>query len=178
MDENEPITLRFTYTPADMVDAIRLYESSTPMRSIGKIAAVLALFAAGMCAYGYLELGGGDRSSYGFEWYGLAFFLLAVVFWFDLLRPLMARLVFRMNAKIYSDPSEVTFDKDGVHAKTSTYDLTRKWEAYTRLLESKQSFLLVYGKRLYATIPKRAFTDEKQIEWFREMVKSKIGSST
>jgi YcxB-like protein len=86
--------------------------------------------------------------------------------------------VFKIDVNIHSKPSKVTFGEDGVHAQTSTYDLTRKWIAYSRLLESKQLFLLVYGKRLYATITKKAPTDEKQIELFREMVKSKIGSPT
>ena len=81
MEDNKTINLRFSYEPEDIVDAIRLYESSTPMRSIGKIAAILALVSAGLCVYGYLKLTRWDGSTYGFEWYGLAFIILALVFW-------------------------------------------------------------------------------------------------
>ena len=170
--------MRFNYTPADIIDAIRLYESVTPMHYITKGAAILSLITAVMCAYGYFQLNRYYGSSYGTGWFALIFVLLALEFWLDPIRPLLARLVFGMNAKIYSDQSEVMFDDEGVHAKSSTYELKRIWTAYSKLLESKKLFLLVYGKRLYATIPKKAFTDEKQIELFREMVKSKIGSPT
>ncbi len=128
------------------------------MHYITKGAAIISLITAIMCAYGYFQLNRYYGSSYGTGWFALIFLLLALEFWLDPIRPLLARLAFGMNAKIYSDPSEVMFDDEGVHAKSSTYELKRIWTAYSKLLESKKLFLLVYGKRLYATIPKRAFT--------------------
>ena len=175
MDESKPITLHFNYTQADVAEAFRLYQSTTPIQKVVKIAAILALLNAGLCVYAYFQLTRLYGSSNGTEWYALASFLLALVFWFDPIRPLMARIMFRMNSKIYSDQSEVTFDEEGVHARTSTYDLKRQWSAYSKMLESKRLFLLVYGKNLFATIPRRAFEDERQIEAFREMMKNKIG---
>jgi hypothetical protein len=175
MDATQIMTIRFTYTPSDAVDAFRLYEATTPMRKMVRAVAVLSFAFAGLDFYAYVQLARTYGGTYGMQWFGMGLLVAALIGWFDPIRPLQAWLTFRMNSKIYTDQSEVTFDEAGVHARTSTYDAKRPWAAYSSVLESNRLFLLVYGKGLYATIPKRAFSDDKQIQVFRDMLQRKIG---
>jgi hypothetical protein len=175
MDATEGITIRFEYTAADAVDAFRLYEATTPSRAIGKTIAILLLVFAALAVYAYVQFVHTYGATYGLEWVAIGCVALALILWFDPIRPLRARLAFRMNSRVYTDPSEVTFDEAGVHARTRTYDVKRSWAAYSTVLESDRLFLLVYGKGVYATIPKRAFSSEPQIQAFREMLQRRIG---
>jgi hypothetical protein len=175
MEADENITIHFEYTLADMLDAFRLYHATTPMRTISKIVAILSLAFAILAVYTCVQSIRAYGETYDTGWYAAGLLVIAIIAWFDPIRPLRAWLVFKMNSKIYTDPLEVTFDQVGVRAKTSTYDMQRLWMAYSTVLESKRLFLLVYGKGVYATIPKRAFSGEAQISVFREMLKRRIG---
>jgi hypothetical protein len=175
MDTVETITIHFKYTPADVVDAFRLYDASTSMRTIRRIVAVLSLIYAVLSAYGYVQLVRLYGQGYSMEWFALALGVAALILWFEPLPLLQARLLFRSKSKIYAGEWAVTFDAEGVHSKTGTSDRKRLWTAYSRVLESERLFLLVYGKGLYGTIPKRAFLDESQVRTFREMLRLKIG---
>lgn len=84
-------------------------------------------------------------------------------------------IAFKRDPKLYTDEYEITIDNSGVYAKNSTTEARRLWSAYNMAFESDQVFLLVYGKRAYSAIPKRAFSDENQINIFRELLKEKIG---
>jgi hypothetical protein len=175
MDTDERITIHFEYNVADAVDAFRLYHATTPMRTISKIVAVVSLVFASLATYACVQLIHTYGDTYGTAWFAIGLIFIAIIAWFDPIRPVQAWLAFKMNSKVYTDPSEVTFDEAGVHAKTNTYDAKRLWTAYFSVLESKRLFLLVYGKGVYATIPKRAFSGEEQIRAFREMLERKIG---
>jgi hypothetical protein len=176
MDSSESITIRFAFTLADAVESFRLYDATTPRHTITRIIALLSMVFAGLATYACVQLIRLYGSTYGTEWCAIVLFALALILWFDLILSLRAWFVFRMNSRIYTDESEVTFDEYGVHAKTSTYDMKRLWTAYSRVLESDRLFLLIYGKGVYATIPKRAFSDERQLLVFRELLNRRIGN--
>jgi hypothetical protein len=156
------ITIGFQYTARDAVEAYRLYATTTPIRSIGRAVALMCLVFGGLLLF-----------FWGIQWYTALLFAVAVIEWFDLIPVLQGWFAFRTNAKLYARMWETTFDDEGVRARTSTDELHRSWAAYTTLLESERLFLLVYGKGLYGTIPKRAFANDEEIRTFRGMVESK-----
>lgn len=158
----DDITIRYQYTLSDGVHASRLYQATTATRTIGRAMGVL-----------FLALGCASLYFWGLAWYTVACFLIAVIAGFDLLTPLQGWRAFRANAELNAQPWEVTFHAEGVQARTSTLDVQRSWTAYSGAVESERLFLLIYGKWLFATIPKRAFSSEEEIRALRELLERK-----
>jgi len=155
-------TIHYQYTLSDAVYASRLYQATTATRTIGR--AMGLLFLGLGCVWLYF---------WGLAWYTVACFLIAVIAGFDLLTVLQSWRAFRANAEFNAQPWEVTFGPEDVHARTRTFETRRAWTAYSGAVESEYLFLLVYGKWLFATIPKRAFSNEEEIEALRQLVQSK-----
>jgi len=161
----QPITIHFTYTASDSIQACRAYRVTTTRYKISIVITVAAFIIGCVTTF-----------TLGFHWYTVVWFAIAVEEWFDLIRLLRAWLLFRSNRKVYSEPYEVTIDDSGIRAKTGAMDARRLWSGYTSAIEGKQLFLLVYGKWLYATLPKRAMSNEAEISRVREIIQHKIGS--
>lgn len=162
MEPTEEITLHYQYTVADAVHASRLYRATTAMRAIGKALGVL-----------FLALGCVSFYFWGLAWYTVACFVLAIVMGLDVLTPLRGWLSFRANTELNAQPWEVTFHSEVVHARTSTLDVQRAWTAYSVAVENERLFLLVFGTWLFATLPKRAFSNEEEIQAFRRLLGGK-----
>jgi hypothetical protein len=162
MEASDEITIQYQYTLSDAVHASRLYQATTATRTIGRAVGVL-LLALG-CVSLYL---------WGLAWFTVACFLLAVIAGFDLITPLQAWWAFRANAELNAQRWEVTLHSEGIHARTSTLDVQRTWSAYSGAVESERLFLLVYGKWLFAALPKRAFSSEEEIQALRQILESK-----
>lgn len=162
MEAIDEITTRYQYTLSDAVHASRLYQATTATRTAGRVMGVL-----------FLGLGCVSLYLWGLAWYSVACFLIAVISGFDLLTPLQGWRAFRANADLNTQPWEVTFHTEGVHARTGTFDVQRAWTAYSCAIESERLFPLVDGKWLFATLPKRVFSNEEEMQFFRELLESK-----
>jgi hypothetical protein len=102
---------------------------------------------------------------------------LAALEFFNLLSidPLIVRWQFKSTPK-FNERNTIIFDVDGIHFRTPTIDARLKWETYSEMLENEKVFLLIYGKRMYSVIPKRAFQDGAESDRFRALVEQRLGA--
>jgi hypothetical protein len=114
----------------------------------------------------------------GPRWWCFLPFPVAVIEWFDLLslRPIQIRVHFARNPRL-KERYRLVFGDQDIHFTTPTVDSRLAWTHYHDVLESDRVFMLVFGKRLYTVIPKRAFKEAAELSRFRDLAKRKIGSS-
>lgn len=161
MPETPPITVRFENSVEEHARAAQLYYRTTFWHRGDKVVAILLLL------FGIYV-----TATIGVYWWTVVFIALAPVEWFNLLSAhrLRAKLWFKWNPK-YREPYEITFSDDGIHFRTPTIDSNIDWKLYNSMLEDGQIFVLIYGKWMYAVIPKRAFADVAEENAFRELVR-------
>jgi hypothetical protein len=157
--EAESVSISFDNRVEEFTAAERLYYKSTIFAKIDKVVAVLLVFAGVLLIY-----------AVGANWWTLMPFLLAILEWFNLLspRPLVIRYWFKRNSKLYGT-YHLTFTPAGIHWQTKSIDSRIAWDQYTSTLEDNRMWLLMYGKRLYTVVPKRAFTDDNEAARFRSL---------
>jgi hypothetical protein len=82
---------------------------------------------------------------------------------------------FRGDAK-FRDRLHLTFSEEGIHGKSSQIDSKMAWSLYTKVLEGRDMYVLLYGKdtRMMTAVPKRAFSSNEQEQLFRELVSQHI----
>lgn len=76
----------------------------------------------------------------------------------------------------FRDQYEVSCSDEGIRIKTKQIDSQLGWALYTKVIEGRDLYLLVYGKGLpmMTTIPKRAFQSAAQESAFRELLQRHI----
>ena len=167
MSESE-IKLEYQHTEAEYIASSRLLFLSQPELIVRLIVLGLLLFFAvvvfGILVTDFLPI-----------WAMIAFVLL---FEGALAYNLLVRLprtYFRGDGK-FRDQYEVTFSDECIRVKTSQIDSKLAWSLYTKVLEGRDMYLLVYGRdlRMMTAIPKRAFTNKEQENKFRELIKRHI----
>jgi len=86
---------------------------------------------------------------------------------------------FRGDAK-FRDKHELTASDEGIGIKTPQIDAKIAWTLYTRVVEGKDLFLLMYGKDLptMTLIPKRAFKNSQQEQEFLNLARRHISHYT
>ena len=166
MTESE-INIEFQLTEAEYLAAIRLYyfrSGKLLMRMI--VFAVLALIAAGMTSF----LTG------VFIW-PFASILIAWAFYNVLVH--MPRRYFRGDGK-FQGRQEMTFSDNGISFKTAQVESKLAWDLYTRVIEGRDLYGLIYGKdiRMMTMVPKRAFKNRTEELRFRELVTRHITDSS
>ena len=77
--------------------------------------------------------------------------------------------------KEIAKPSKTTFSEQGIESKTPTASSNRDWESYTKIYETGKDFVFFSQENVFATIPKRFFKNEGEIEALRELVGRKLG---
>jgi|SRR5215472_7332515 len=89
------------------------------------------------------------------------------------------RRAFRGNPT-FQDQYELTFSDAGVMVKSSRVESKMAWSLYTKVIESHDLFLLVYGKnlRVMTLVPKRAFQTPGQQDAFRLLLRRHITEYT
>ncbi len=159
-----PIVLEFDNELAEHLVADRLYYRSTFWWKADKVVAGL-LIVVGICLVFFA----------GVVWWSVIFFPLAIVEWFNLLSisPLQVRYFFKHNPK-FRETYHLTFSDGGIQFKTESMESKLSWSMYKRVLENDTIVLLIYGTRMYAVIPKRAFSDSSQLAEFMELVRRRI----
>jgi len=159
-----PISLEFDNRLDEHLHADRLLYSRGVLAKVDKGVAAL-LLAAGVAGVALA----------GVRWWTLVFFPLSVAEWFNLLsiRPLQIRSAFRSNPK-FKERYTLVFGEEEIHFRTATVDSHLKWDHYGSWMESDRIFLLVYGRRMYTVVPKRAFSDATRLEEFRQFLGNKL----
>jgi len=164
MRESDAISLNFDNVVGDHLAAERLYYKSTVVAKVDKVvAAILAL------------VGVFSTWAAGTFWWTLIFLPLAILEWLNLLsiRPFVIRRWFKHNPK-FTETYHLVLDRSGIQFRTKSIDSRITWEHYTKVLEDDRLWLLVYGRRMYSVIPKRAFKDDNEMDRFRSLVAQNI----
>lgn len=88
------------------------------------------------------------------------------------------RKYFRGDGKFH-DRYELTFSDEGIRARTAKIDSKHAWSLYTKAIEGRDIYLLLYGQdtRMMTAVPKRVFADKDQEYRFRELVTRHIVDS-
>jgi len=158
------MTITYRPTQADLIHAARTWEGQHWKAARYIVAA--ALIACGI----FLVISSG-------LWWGALFVLVGLLEAFNLLPSAVLRAIieFRTNPK-FLEEYQLTLTTESLHFQTTTIDSTLKWTMYTGFLETSRAFILVYGKRMYTVIPKRALDNDAKIHEIRELLSSVIGT--
>jgi hypothetical protein len=76
-----------------------------------------------------------------------------------------------------ADRYSVEFSDEGVQCNTSTTNTQMQWQAYQRVIETKQYYYLVLSKFVVSVIPKRVFSSAQEEAAFRELIKRNLPNS-
>ncbi len=125
---------------------------------------------------GILALCGGFLIVGAGRWWGVVFVLLGLLEAFNVLPAAVLRAIFefRSNPK-FREEYQLTLTPESLHFKTATIDSVLQWTHYSNFFETRRAFILVYGKRMYTVIPKRALDSEAQLLEMRQLLSTVIG---
>jgi hypothetical protein len=159
-----PIELTFDHVLAEHLAAERLYYKSTRFWKVDKVVAVAL---AGFGAYVVYMV--------GLRWWSVVLFPLAIAEWFNLLSlyPFQVRYWFKHNPR-FRETDHLFVDESALHFRTRSIDAKIRWTLVNSLLENDRLYLLVYGRRMYTLVPKRAFRTEADLVAFRTLTIAKI----
>lgn len=184
----QPVTLLISYKAADLTEGVCSYQRTTSMHTINRLVSIVGLLVAvwgiallALDAFVLPDLFGGefrlgllDVDRRFLRYILLALIPLSALLWMRPFRPLAVWLDFHRNRAEYQKPREVRIDSRGILVKTSTSEGHYKWSAFSKVIESPTSFVLVYGPWQYAVLPKREFTIPGDIERAREYFQRQI----
>lgn len=169
--EKSIVTVEFQLTEAEYLAATRLY-----FLNLREVLVRLTVFCL------FLLAGAVIMSVFVVElfplWATIALVLLLEGFLFYMLLVEGPRRYFRGDEK-FRDPYKLTFSDDGVFLKTPQIESKMGWTLYSRVIEGRGLFLLVYGKetRMMTVVPKRSFRTSDEENRFRELVRRHITDS-
>lgn len=161
----EQITLRFKQTEDDYVSAMRLFYTRARKLHI-KIDLVGGTAAVVIGAICWVVWG------YELEWLfllcaGAVLLGMISAAWY-----IIPLITFRSEPK-FRDEYLVQFSEEGITFKTANIDSKLEWNLYNSVIENNDVYVLMYGKRVFSVIPKRAFADSNEETAFRELLKQK-----
>ncbi len=107
----------------------------------------------------------------GPSWWGALFVFLGILEASNLLPAMVLRAIieYRSNPK-FREEFQLRLTPENLHFRTPTIDSTLRWTHYSDFFESRRAFILVYGKRMYTVIPKRALNGEAQLPEIRDLL--------
>ncbi len=164
-----PVSISFTYTEDEYVRAARLfYARAYRTRFNLWFGALLALLgAAGLVLEGEVAvlstvclLMGAVLLSFGYVGHYVT-----------------PRRVYEANPK-FRELYELDFTEEGIRFRSKGADTRLEWGFYSKVWETEEFYLLVYGKDMFSVIPKRAFREPLQEESFRALLRAKLGAPT
>jgi len=87
----------------------------------------------------------------------------------------LPRRFYRGDPK-FREKYQVTFSNEGVVVKTFQIDSKLAWSLYTKVIEGREMYLLMYGKdlRMMTAVPKRVFRNRDEEMEFRGLVSRHI----
>ena len=106
-------------------------------------------------------------------WAALAFFAtISILFALNIYR----RCFITANKlKEIVKPSKTIFSEQGIESKTPITSSSRDWESYSKIYETTKDFIFFSQENVFATIPKRFFKNQAEIEALRRLVSRKLG---
>jgi len=158
------MTITYVPTQGDLIHAARAWEGRH--WRIARYVVAALLVACGS----FLIVGAGEL------WGGI-FVLVGQLEALNLLPAAVVRAMieYRTNPK-FREEVRLTLTSDGLHFRTAMIESNLKWSLYSDYFETGKAFILIYGKRMYTVIPKRALDDEAQVRAVRELLSSVIES--
>lgn len=146
--------MTITYQPAfgDLLHAARAWEKDN-WNLVNKIVAILLFICGISCIY------------FGLYLWAPVFVALGTVEMFNLFPSSIIRafLEWSSNPK-FKEQYVLTLTPEDLHFERATINSTLKWTHYSRFFETEKAFMLVYGKRMYTIIPKRALSNLQQTD--------------
>jgi hypothetical protein len=110
--------------------------------------------------------------------------LIAVVLVFDIFifynaLVTLPRQYYRGDPK-FREKYQITFANEGIFVKTFEMDAKLAWSLYTKVIEGKDMYLMLYGRdtRMMTTVPKRALKSRDEEMQFRALVTRHITDSS
>jgi hypothetical protein len=159
------MTIHYQPQLREQLDAARQYQRSTSKHRLYRVGSLLALGAA------VWMLATGGPALLIVIWVALAVFM-----WFDPVPLLLTRLSY--GSRALRQTYQATFDEEGIVFEIGGQMVRRPWSRYTRVLESPDLFVLVYGPWSYSVIPKRAFADDAERDRFRALCRQGMGTQS
>ena len=158
------VRLEFEYTEAEYLAASRLFFFSSPhvvarLIVFGLLLVVAAVLLSVLMTESFVL------------WASLLFvFVLEGALFYNVLVA-APRKYFRGDPKFH-DRYELTFSDEGIKLKTSQVDSKLAWSLYTKVVEGRDMYLLLYGNetRMMTAVPKRVFMNTDQENRFRELL--------
>lgn len=166
---SDSITFKYTLTEDDFVKTRRISARSFPMYWIHWIIIVCISAMAGYALF--LFASGTVPIHWSFKMFPGLVVVLWLVHWWDY-SVLPKRMARKMPAALIEQ--EVNFSDEGVSTQSALGNSNAGWTAYTKARESSDYFLLYASKYLFFPFPKRFFTDSRDIERLRELIRAHI----
>jgi hypothetical protein len=163
MTEGTETECRYRLSLEEYASALRLYYSHTLHTKTDVIGGALGLvggvflYTTGNVAVGIFLL------------CASAFLLGVLLIGYFVMPPIF----YRQEPK-FRDEYWLRFTEDGIDFKTEHIDSRIDWTFYNKVYENDRVYLLVYGKRAFSTIPRRAFPSPDHEARFRDLLKRKI----
>jgi len=163
MNQSE-VRLDFQYSEAEYIAANRLHFFSSPNIFLRLIIFGLFLAAAAVVINVFII----DSIIF---WLSLLFVVVLEAALFHNVLVTLPRKYFHGDAK-FRDRYELTFSDEGIKVKTPQIDSKLAWSLYTKIIEGRDMYVLIYGNetRTMTPVPKRAFLNEDQEKRFRELI--------
>jgi hypothetical protein len=162
---SDSVLLRFIYTSSEYAAAYRLYWRRQ-LWGIRQTIASLTVVGLGLLLHFYF------KSSLGLTLAGAGGFFLLFVPLMTLLLPFF---YFRREPRL-RDEYNLEFSDRGIHFKTAHVDSQLNWSLYEKVLEDDRFFLLLYSKRAFTVIPKRAFSTVGEERRFQALLQEHVRS--
>ncbi|GAB4109571.1 MAG: hypothetical protein Fur005_11740 [Roseiflexaceae bacterium] len=156
-----PLTLNYRPSVAEQLEAARRYRSTTRKFVFYRVVSVAAIAAT---IWALLTPGA--------QLMAIVWIILALFTWFDPLPLLLVWIGARTGAN--GPEYSATFDQQGITFDMNGQRIHRNWDRYTKLLETPNLFLLVYGSWSYSIIPRRAIGDGASQSQFATLIGSQI----
>jgi hypothetical protein len=176
MTSENTLTLQIHLEFPDVLHANRLYRASTSADYAGRpILGVISLLIGGFYLAHLLTqpLDALNDSIWSFV-IAIILLFMGLVFIFDLIPTLFLWLASRRNRKRNSQTHQTIFDEHGIAVHQQNADAQYKWGFFEAVVEGRREFILIYGVNLYFVIPKKAFQNDEEIEFFKSMLKSNL----
>ena len=111
-----------------------------------------------------------DVKSYG--WATFTFIAtVSILFALDIYRRCFIQA---KKLKEIAKPSKTIFTEQGIESKTPSASSQRDWIGYAKIYETANDFIFFSQENVFATIPKRFFKNQIEIEELRELVSRKM----
>lgn len=166
MSAEDSVNLVVTITQKDCIAAMR----AMSLRQVSKLSKVLFCISVGFSEYLVYQLGSSRAISFAWALLfpaGLALFVVFVKFGAPLLN---ARNFVRRNPNALL-PVNQTVGPNGVTGESSLGHATANWDAYQRVVETRDAFLLFSLSNFAVIAPKRCFRGPEDIQKYRQIVR-------